>query len=293
MDKQFHELLQGCLNLGWGERVDRPLFRSLEIRWASGVLNGCRPDADDLIAMAPACTLPSLVARREDAYALTHTLFYATDFGAYPLPDCVSTQRVTASLDALLAWQLWEDDLDLVGELLAAAYACALPSRYSDMALTAVWSELNRPVVRGPFAAHIRHRMNSIYDVEVFGSCYHTTLVAGILCATYLAAPPVNSPQNQTPGPDRALVTEEALESLRLVNQPERLSASWVTGIDGVLEPTQTVIACVLDGALASAYRADDLRTVAVLHQRLKRYGVTTATSLAAAVALDFRTRHG
>ncbi|WP_442811369.1 DUF6895 family protein [Streptomyces sp. NBC_00481] len=289
-DGEFDSFLEECLALGWNGRVDRPIFRALEIGWARAVRHGHRPEVDDLLKLAPlAKTLPALVARREDVYALTHTLFYATDFGAYRLPMWIDVESTASCVDSFLAWQMWEDDLDLLGELLAGVYACHLPSRYATTALSVVWNDLCTPAVRGPFATQVRHKLDSPHDSEVFRTCYHTTLVAGILCAAILTG---SFPDSHKPRPDRELVKSESLACLRIANQPARLHAAWTTRIDAVADTTEHVLACVLDGAIVTAFRAGELTAVVALQDLGRRHGwATTATSLAATKILDLQAR--
>ena len=54
----------------------------------------------------------------DDAYAFSHALPYATDFGRVPIPAWADPAWLSGTADALVLKALDEDDLDLLGELL-------------------------------------------------------------------------------------------------------------------------------------------------------------------------------
>jgi len=58
---------------------------------------------------------------RSDAYAVTHTIFYLTDFGRVGLPFSVDTKKVGRMIDEIICWNVLSADLDLLGERLICA----------------------------------------------------------------------------------------------------------------------------------------------------------------------------
>ncbi|MFF4694210.1 DUF6895 family protein [Streptomyces chattanoogensis] len=136
----------------------------------------------------PALRPDVLHLTESETYALTHALFYATDFGARPLttgpgePDhLLETVRV------LLAVHLSRGSLDLTAELLLCATALG---GTADPVVREGWAALARarrpdgavpsPVHRPDVLAGLTGDKAAAY---LFGSCYHTTLAAGLAAA--------------------------------------------------------------------------------------------------------------
>ncbi|WP_160050044.1 MULTISPECIES: hypothetical protein [unclassified Nocardiopsis] len=120
-----------------------------------------------------------------DAYGVTHTVLYATDFGARPLPGDAS--RMARVLTGLLRAYLDEGHLDLAAELLL----CARIAGGADPGLERRgWEELaaaQRPdgsLPGPPFdAAVLAGRAGERATAYVFRTCYHTTLVTAMAAA--------------------------------------------------------------------------------------------------------------
>ena len=127
---------------------------------------------------------------REDAYALTHLVFYETDFGhdAHALGD--RTAGVLAVADALLARYLDAEDYDLAGEILlswpmtatawspAAAFAFRVLMRVEREAGVLPCSNLDPQRL-----AQLDGEAQYLYAL---GMSYHTAYVMGFLCAAAL-----------------------------------------------------------------------------------------------------------
>ncbi len=94
--------------------------RALERLWLLGLLTGRREfTRTDLEATVLAREIDLLHGTRDDHYAFTHALMYATDFGRDP--DAVPADwkpRLVDQARSALAGALDEDDYDLAGELL-------------------------------------------------------------------------------------------------------------------------------------------------------------------------------
>jgi hypothetical protein len=126
-----------------------------------------------------------------DAYGITHTVLYATDFGARPLPG--DAARMGRVLDRLLGVYLDEGHLDLVAELLLCARICGGPRPGAERR---AWDRLagaQRPdgSLPGPHfdPAVLASRTGERATAYVFRTCYHPTLVTA-MAAAHAGAPP-------------------------------------------------------------------------------------------------------
>lgn len=94
--------------------------RRLERQWLLGMLTGVREfDESDVAATVLAHEIDLLHGTRDDHYAFTHALMYATDFGRDPggVP-AAWVPRLTEQARSALAGALDDDDYDVAGELL-------------------------------------------------------------------------------------------------------------------------------------------------------------------------------
>lgn len=150
-----------------------------------------------------------LSGSRDDVYALTHALLYATDLGAHDAPLERPAEAVLGEVRSLLAGALDDDDFDLAGELLLAwpllgarwdttgSFAFALLAEIEDrvgllpsLAIDARGLADQPPPARAAYTA---------------ATTYHTAFVMGLLCAVMLrrdSRPPV-----ATGGPDDRIAT--------------------------------------------------------------------------------------
>lgn len=94
--------------------------RRLERQWLLGMVSGAREfDESDVAATVLAHEIDLLHGTRDDHYAFTHALMYATDFGRDPggVP-AAWLPRLTEQARSALAGALDDDDYDIAGELL-------------------------------------------------------------------------------------------------------------------------------------------------------------------------------
>lgn len=130
------------------------------------------------------------------AYAFTHALPYATDFGSFPLPVYLDRHNLLGIAEALAVKALAEDHLALLSEVLMAAAILQLgwtPTlSFAWEVLERVWTEFGfvpGPGLPPPVANETRTQLVR----RVLGTIYHTTFVAGLCCATLIdcgAVPP-------------------------------------------------------------------------------------------------------
>ena len=161
-------------------------YEALEVDWMLGLLGRPpRPGARAPTALERA--FDPLAMLSDDAYAFTHAVFYATDFGRRPLP-AEAAAAVADRCDAGAAWSLARGDFDLIGEFVLAARAAGAPlgpsARLALAALDTTWDELGfvpDEAMAGLAAAPAR--------ADLFFAIYHANLVAGLVTASLRAAP--------------------------------------------------------------------------------------------------------
>ncbi|CAL9649903.1 hypothetical protein SUDANB105_06593 [Streptomyces sp. enrichment culture] len=198
------ELRRDCRALlavgaGGHTRPHRPVASRLELRC---FLDRCGlpappelPDRTSLYRQSlPGLGADPLTLDEGEVYAFTHALFYATDFGARPLPPDVPLPRDTVHV--LLAAQLALGHLDLVAELLVCAELAGDPD---DRLRSAGWATLARsqrpdgavpgPVHRPALLTGPTPLTGEKATAYLFGTCYHTTLATGLAAAVHLGSP--------------------------------------------------------------------------------------------------------
>ena len=159
--------------------------------WKSGILRR-EPDWLKLYANTALAALPdALYVDRETTYAITHTLFYLSDWGRRPPPfDETEVARVTQILDCLMVhyWRLrhW----DLLGELLVNRVS--MQAQGSRLTTDAAAAFLNawRPDGCIPGEGLEIEGLDKAPPSErgpiIFRGCYHSTLVGVLYCVSAL-----------------------------------------------------------------------------------------------------------
>jgi hypothetical protein len=191
---EIEELLRRQLRRGWAAVSERSPYRLMDARWTFALLDPTLLGPPE--ALLPFSTLAAsphpLANLSEDDYALTHAVFYLTDFGRRPPPPDLA-RRAAALLDPFLAWHAVQLDLDLLGEMLIAALAMRMPTTpalaFACETLLRAWDEggLVGPEYSAARAAELRGAEREAYELD---ERYHTVFVGGILCAVALCAPP-------------------------------------------------------------------------------------------------------
>lgn len=194
-DEKFDALVRAALESGHAEAVERLPYRDMDLRWLLGILNpSTAPQFDDLLphSILTSCVHP-IYASDLDVYAITHGVMYLTDFGRYELPYSLDPQRLGQMIDSCLAWHILSNNFDLLGELLLSA-AC-IPNAWSPYTsvgwqlLASMWDELgflpSCTFESSRYAQLSGERANAYAFIHI----YHTTFVAGLLCAALLRHP--------------------------------------------------------------------------------------------------------
>lgn len=220
---------------------ERGPCRQLDAAWTRHIAFGDHELEHPALALSPIGTGVDLLATRtDDAYAFTHALQYATDFGRVALPAWVDREATLGVVEALALQALDEDDLELLAELLMAPALLRMPwtpmLAFAWQVVDACWQAFG--FVPGPGLPPERADETHAHAVRrILGTVYHTTFGAGVCCATLLAcdALPPQLPcsavlaRSLPPGRGRAWrahwrrLTPAARQSLALLEQGFKL----------------------------------------------------------------------
>lgn len=178
---------------------ERVPYRILDAAWTRHIAFGDEELDHPAISLSPiGAGVDLLQASTNDAYAFTHAVPYATDFGRIPLPNDVDRYNLLGIAEALAVKALDEDDLDLLAEVLMAPPILRLgwtPTlTFAWGVLERVWDEYG--FVPGPGIPPAPKDETHTQKVRrVLGTLYHTMFAAGLCCATIIACesvPPEN-----------------------------------------------------------------------------------------------------
>jgi hypothetical protein len=211
-DENFEEIVSSAFATGQASSIERLPFRELDLRWQEHLREGsAAPRIDDIWPYTTLCRNPNpCFMLREEIYALTHDVFYSTDFGRADLPLLRGVQvgkRLAHLIDALLAGRIAAYDYDLILELILAKI-CAR-QRWSphvsfgfDFAakVESHTGYLPGPSYEASVAAALQPLARAAYE---FRHRYHTYYVFGLVCLAALDTP-AESPMLES-------VREEAL----------------------------------------------------------------------------------
>jgi hypothetical protein len=247
-------------------------FRLLDRRWVLSLAdNPTEPQADVLRLSAACRTTHPIYMTREDGYAVTHTIMYATDFGAHAVPPELHGEAAWHTIDAAVAWCTAAGDYDLLAELLLAQLLLRRQlSAYGAIAWRRsrhTWDVLgflpSPSLSTASFRAlddQAEQRQYALFNM------YHTVLVGGLLCAAFLdcgpTAPEVPTDElHYEEPPSVARAVEGAAKYLQHILGVSRSTAreaiaavEWTAGDAGVDELVKTWIG-EHDGATEVATR--------------------------------------
>ncbi|WP_019547639.1 DUF6895 family protein [Streptomyces sulphureus] len=213
---ELHAAAQSLVAAGAGGHhlPYKPVLNRLELRYfldrGGFTAPPALPTPAELYAQTLAAQCPHVLHLDDDeTYALTHVLFYTTDFGATTGPPAAEHHpaRLRQCVRTLLGVHLARGSLDLVSELLLCTTALggapdpAAASRYA-------WNTLRtaqRPDGAVPSPVHMPSRWEELRhnraDAYLFGTCYHTTLAAALASAVLLERPRPPQPRTDTATP--------------------------------------------------------------------------------------------
>jgi hypothetical protein len=227
-------VIQAVVDHGYVTATEEVGFRDLDLRHLLD-LGGYRHQLPSYRSLYRQTVLgrggPPLSFNPMDAYSVTHTIFYLSDFGARPIDAIPERElpQVHWVVQTLLGQYLVMEDWDIVAELLLTA-SC-LRWKPPDSLYTAAWNGLlsaQRADGSIPSRSFEEDSLAALPDVErrayAFEHSYHTTLVAAIAGFTTLELPYRSSHPEQ----HRRAVPEAALsgEWIRLAAASEKWFAS-------------------------------------------------------------------
>lgn len=204
-DDSFEELGRAALGSSAAAAAERVPYRLLDVAWIRHLVLGDGELDHPALGLSPVAQGVDLVGTTtDDAYAFSHALPYATDFGRLTLPEWADARWLSGVADALILKALDEDDLDLLGELLMAP--ALLRTSWSSVqwfgwqVLCDAWCRFG--FVPGPGLPEATEGESPAQEVRrVLGTVYHSTLVGGLAVATLLSTgylPPATPPADPT-----------------------------------------------------------------------------------------------
>ena len=170
---------------------ERVPYRILDAAWTRHIAFGDGELDHPAVALSPlGAGVDLLEATTNDAYAFTHALPYATDFGRLPLPQGVDRRDLLGIAEALAVKALDEDDFDLLAEVLMAPPIIRLgwtPTlSFAWDVMSRLWDEYG--FVPGPGVPPAPENETRTQKVRrVLGTLYHTAFAAGLCCSTMVA----------------------------------------------------------------------------------------------------------
>jgi hypothetical protein len=169
---------------------ERLPHRELEQAWLDSLI-GAPPPSGELVARtALRGGIDLLTGSRDDVYAFTHSVFYASDFGHHSVRLVGSARGALAMAEGALAGALDDDDFDLAGELLltwpclgagwttTASLGFAVLARIEDEVGIVPSLAIDRAAYDRQPAASRKHYVAAV--------TYHTAYVMGMLCGSIL-----------------------------------------------------------------------------------------------------------
>jgi hypothetical protein len=194
---QERRRMQRVLDCSTVEVAERPAHRMLEVRQvldAAGLrhsLPSYGALADRTILSAPITLVRST---ENDAYSITHDVFYLSDWGCSPVRGLSPAvrRRTSRTVDELLGMHVYARHWDLVGELLLAAHFLGNTRTGFYRCGWHALHDAQEPdgAVPGPTydAGEVEARAEEQRRTYLFTECYHPTLVAALVGA--LCPPP-------------------------------------------------------------------------------------------------------
>ncbi|MFE6740818.1 DUF6895 family protein [Streptomyces tubercidicus] len=311
-DPEFRRLITQATAGGYAAVFERIPYRQLDLLHT---LELCEvphtlPAVDQVLPFTLLCNRPNVIKLTDrDIYAITHTIFYATDFGLREprWPQGFDPGAAVELLEALLELTLGQGNADLVGELLCCL-AC-LGVRDSEEArqawefLTAVQEADGR--VNGPAGVVHPGLADGDDAYRHWATGYHTTIVAALAALLDRSPRVARRPRPSAPTPHlpverplRQAVAWLADTSLRHAPADTLPAAAAVAhgagalGDSGLARPLLLDFSERLADAEAEVWQRHGMEVVGEFASGLRAHGITCASldlflkSTAAAVEL-------
>lgn len=284
-DPAYDALIESALDEGFGGCVERVPYRQLDQLWTRNLL-AARPRPLDAVltgSILHSRAHPFFMTE-SDAYAVTHAILYATDFGRTAPPPSLDRMNLVEMVSAGLAWTLVSEDFDLLIEYLMCA-ACLGESgspaaRLGWHVVGRVWNHL--AFLPGPTFDPERYRSLSGEAADAYAceQMYHTNFVAGMLCALRICFPvPESAPPlaSGNCGPIEDLLAI----GLAIHGTTMTVRAPWFRALDDAPLDDASLLALLWDACAIEAVRRDDRDAMVRLMDRGDAASSRTARELA------------
>ncbi|WP_411137900.1 DUF6895 family protein [Streptomyces sp. C10] len=311
-DPEFRQLITQAAAGGYAAVFERIPYRQLDLLHTLELCDvpHTLPAVDDVLPFTLLCNRPNVVKLTDrDIYALTHTLFYATDFGLREprWPRGFDPGAAVELLEALLVLTLGRQNADLVGELLCCLLCLGVrdseEGRRAWEFLAAVQEADGR--VNGPPGVVHPGLADGDEAYRHWATGYHTTIVAALAALLDRSPRVVRRPRPSAPKPRPAVeqplrraVVWLADTSRRHAPAASLPAAAAVAHAAGALEEPELARPLLLDfserlaDADAEVWQGHGMEVVGEFAYGLRAHGITCASldlflkSTAAAVEL-------
>ncbi|BCJ44141.1 hypothetical protein GCM10010168_09540 [Actinoplanes ianthinogenes] len=191
---ELNDAVQTLLDTGCGDltNLGRQPFAALELRYALdlGGFTSTLPDLKQLYSRTMlAHRADPLYVSDTEAYAITHILFYLSDFGrrAPFVGDPAGLARLRGLIGTLLGIYLARNDLDLSAELMLCAQLVGMGEHELVRHGWRRLADAQRDGGQIPGPLYRQSTRDGVdgdkADAYTFGTCYHTTVVAALAAA--------------------------------------------------------------------------------------------------------------
>jgi hypothetical protein len=276
-DAYYDFVVRRAVHARLHQAAERIPFRDLDAMW---LLHGYAPEAFDISFEAVAygsilsAEASPFYLTRTDGYAITHTVFYLTDFGRQPLPAAIHRPRLRQLLEETIAWNLLAGDLDLLGELLLCAWQLDRAfGPYARLGLDyffTSWRELGQLVAPSFEPTHFATLAGPEREAYQFLHTYHTYYVGALLCTALCESDFAYDLPIGPALPSSAGSAEQELQELAAETFATNIFLMPV--VQAAAVPTAAKANCLLDMLLIEAVREYDLRLLARLYELVLRH---------------------
>lgn len=263
-DPAFERLIEDSLDAGFGQCVERVPYRQLDQLWTRNLLAAAPQPLDAVLAGSILHSRAHPFYMTEaDAYAVTHAILYATDFGRAPPPASLNRARLSDMVHEGIAWSVVSEDFDLLIEYLMCA-AClgetgGPAARLGWHVVDRIWKGLG--FLPGPTfdPQEFRARSGPAADAYACEQMYHTNFVAGMYCAMRLAlpAPQTAAPARHDAGGHQTLERLLAL-GLAIAGARIRPESPWFQALESAPLDDEDLAATLWDAIAIAATRHGD-----------------------------------
>lgn len=278
-DAYFDFVVRRAVHARLHQAAERIPFRDLDAMW---LLHGYDEEAFTIsfeaVAYGSILSAPTspFYLTRTDGYAITHTVFYLTDFGRHPLSAAIDRPHLRQLLEETIAWNLLAGDLDLLGELLLGAWQLDQQlGPYARLGLDyffTSWQQLGQLVAPSFEPAHFATLAGSERAAYQFLHTYHTYYVGALLC-TALCESNFAYELPTAPEPP-ALPGSAGHELQQLAAETFAANTFLLPVVQAAAVPPADKASCLLDMLLIQAVREYDLRLLARLYELVPRHGL-------------------